>query len=63
MTNRKTNINRKGFHGILYNLKINFAIYNGMPKIPYNKPILLTGASLLNSQGRSCTTPKTSPKI
>lgn len=33
-----------------------------MPKMPYNKPMLLTGASLLNSQGRSCTTPKTSPK-
>lgn len=34
-----------------------------MPKIPYNKPILLSGVFLLNSQGRSCITPKTSPKI
>lgn len=33
-----------------------------MPNNTYNKLILLTGASLLNSQERSCTTPNISPK-
>lgn len=62
VTSRNTANNIKGFQGILYNLKINLAVYNGIPKTPYNKHILLTGKSLLNSQERVCITPNTSPK-
>lgn len=62
VTNRKTNSNIRGFHGIWYNSNNHLAMYNGMPNNTYNKLMLLTGASLLNSQERSCTTPNISPK-